>query len=77
MKELNRFPVENSDVWLIHAKDDDGEEAIWAVLCPEPEGECDPSACSESFIVATGDDAFIGLEQLQSALARCAKAVRP
>lgn len=71
MKELNRYPVPNSDIVLIHVLDDDGDECIWATMCP-PETGFDPQSQSECFIVAGSEDGFVGLSHFNRALIECA-----
>ena len=74
MKEINRYPIENSDAVLIHMEDA-GERFIWIAMDPPPSW-FDPAVESECFIVASGDDGFAGLEELKEALSRCAAGCR-
>ena len=75
MRELNRYPVANSKIVLIHTREDDGEECVWAAMCPGEPGLFRPELSSECFIVASSeeqDGSFAGLDALSEALHQCA-----
>jgi len=74
VKEINRYPVENSDAVLIHVKEEDGEEYVWIAMCPAERFV--PEEASECFVVAMEDDGFAGLKQLKDALEKCAAGCR-
>ncbi len=69
VKEIDRYQVPESDVWLIRTSNVDKHEQVWIYLDPPPPGEFVPSDRAECFIVASSSEQFAGLKNLILALA--------